>query len=815
MSRTNDPTLNNLQQRLDLVLKRQETLYKEVNDLRANINSYKLEQWQNNPTDAEPVSNNTTPEKYTNHQAEQQTHVTPQEAPPATTQDSTLHIKAPQAAHETGSTHAAQPNRNASQTRVAGKSNIEKFIGDNLINKIGIIITVIGVAIGAKYAIENNLINPLTRIIFGYLSGLALLGVGMKLKARYENYSAVLVSGAIAIFYFITFAGYSFYDLVPQTLAFVLMFVFTTFSVVAAINYNKQVIAHIGLVGAYAVPFLLSDGSGKVAVLFSYMAIINTGILVIAFKKYWKPLYYVSFGISWLIYLSWAFSDYEPARHLVLGLLFTTVTFLTFYAIFLAYTFVKKEDYRATDGMLLLLNSFIFCGLGYYILSQHETGGRFLGLFTAFNAIVHFVVVLVIYKRIAQKSTLFYLIAGLVLTFITITIPVQLDGNWVTLLWAGEAALLFWLGRIKNVALYEKASFFLVVFAFISLLMDWFTYYNFSNFKGADNAFKPLINAMFLTSVLVIAAMGFIFYHQKRSPRLEPLYNSNVIQSVTSYTVPAFMVVLSYLALRLELSMYWEQLYQKTMLVVQPENAYRGVIYNKNIADYGTISILLYTLAFFGACTFVNIFKTKSYKLGILNIILNGVSLLVFLTQGLLVLSELRDRYLDQSLSAYYHVSNWNLGIRYLGLPLIALLVYATYKLTQRAFMSTLGTLTNTVFKIALHIIILWILSSELLHWMDMYRTAQSYKLGLSILWGCYALLMVVLGIWQGQRFLRLGGMVLFGAALLKLFLYDIAHLNTISKTIVFVSLGVLLLIVSFLYTKYKDLIHDDAQDKP
>ena len=32
------------------------------------------------------------------------------------------------------------------------KSNVEKFIGENLISKIGIVILVIGVAIGAKYA---------------------------------------------------------------------------------------------------------------------------------------------------------------------------------------------------------------------------------------------------------------------------------------------------------------------------------------------------------------------------------------------------------------------------------------------------------------------------------------------------------------------------------------------------------------------------------------------------------------------------------------------------------------------------------------
>jgi uncharacterized membrane protein len=149
------------------------------------------------------------------------------------------------------------------------RSDLEKFIGENLINKIGIAITVIGVAVGAKYAIDHQLISPLARIILGYLFGIGLLGFAIKLKKKYENFSAVLLGGSMAIMYFITYTAYSFYGLIPQLLAFALMVIFTAFTVVAAISYNRQVIAHIGMVGAYAVPFLLSDGSGIVAVLFA------------------------------------------------------------------------------------------------------------------------------------------------------------------------------------------------------------------------------------------------------------------------------------------------------------------------------------------------------------------------------------------------------------------------------------------------------------------------------------------------------------------------------------------------------------------
>ena len=140
------------------------------------------------------------------------------------------------------------------------------------------------------------------RIIIGYAFGFGLLGFAFKLREKYLNFSAVLLSGAMAIMYFITYFAHSLYDLFNQTTAFVLMLIFTAFTVAAAINFSRQVIANIGLVGAYAIPFLLSNNSGNVTFLFTYIAIINLGILAISVKKYWKSLFYLSFIFTWVIF---------------------------------------------------------------------------------------------------------------------------------------------------------------------------------------------------------------------------------------------------------------------------------------------------------------------------------------------------------------------------------------------------------------------------------------------------------------------------------------------------------------------------------
>jgi uncharacterized membrane protein len=57
----------------------------------------------------------------------------------------------------------------------------------------------------------------------------------VKLKKNYAAFSAVLLSGAMASLYFITYAAYDFYQFIPQLMAFVLMVLFTAFTVFAAL----------------------------------------------------------------------------------------------------------------------------------------------------------------------------------------------------------------------------------------------------------------------------------------------------------------------------------------------------------------------------------------------------------------------------------------------------------------------------------------------------------------------------------------------------------------------------------------------------
>ncbi|MFC3559621.1 DUF2339 domain-containing protein [Pedobacter jamesrossensis] len=687
------------------------------------------------------------------------------------------------------------------------KSDFEKFIGENLISKIGILILIIGVAIGAKYAIDHEMISPLTRIVLGYAMGAGLMAFAIKLKAKYDNFSAVLVSGAIAIMYFITYAAYDFYSLIPQALAFGLMVVFTSFTVVAAIKYNKQVIAHIGLVGAYAVPFLLSDGSGKVGVLFTYMAIINIGILILSFKKYWKPLFYASFSLTWIIFLSWRLDLSSDNHFFGLSILFSALFFIIFYITNLAYKISKKEIFGLSDVVIILLNSFIYYGIGYFILSENKNSVELLGLFTLVNAVIHFIVSLIIYKKELADRNLFYLILAMVITFITMAVPVQLNGGWVTIFWTVEAAILFYLGRVKLIAIYEKLSFPLIFLAFFSLLQDWTTYYDV--YFGSE-VITPILNVGFLTAVIFIASFIWMFSISKKET--EKSAEWIWMRQILSYSIPSILLLVIYVTFRLEISKHFNNLFELTKINTNPgaKSSYVDFQYNYNYEQLKTAWIYIYTLFFASALTYLNIKKLKNGELAVTSLVINLIIVVAFLTHGLYNLSELRDAYLFHE-NKYFNISSFNIGIRYLSLAFFALLIVQCYKLMKSGL---LKRNFKTMFDYLLYLSILWIISSELINILELAELDGSYKLGLSILWGVYSLFLISKGLAKNKKHLRIGAMVLFGITLIKLFVYDIAYLSTISKTIVFVSLGILLLIISFLYNKYKHLIIDDVEVK-
>ena len=677
-------------------------------------------------------------------------------------------------------------------------TNWERFIGENLFSKIGIVIIIIGVFIGVKYSIQHNLISPAMRLVLGYLMGIGLFVTGAMLKKKYESFSAILVSGAMTIFYFVTFIAYAVFGYFPQSLAFVLMFLFTAFTVLASLSYNQVVIAIIGLVGGYAVPFLLSNNSGQVEILFAYTAIINIGVLILSFYKQWRSLYISALFLTWLLLFStWAsayqYDDFVPY------FVFNLVTFLTFYVAFIAQKIHRVQELEAVDVLLFLFSSLSFYAMGVWLILDYYPNNRtFVAMFTLLNSVFHFLVGYYFHLKKTPSQALKYLVLVLALSFATLVIPIQFKGTWITIFWIAEAALLFGFGRTKKMPVYERISYAVAILATFSLLIDWGKgSYSIFDMEDASAYITPFANSLFITGLLYSVAVGAMAYINDKYKE------TGGLNKVLSFLFNIFSVLILYCTFYREISVFCDM-----RALHQDPEIYSHYEAYQDLNTFKGVWHIIYSVLFISAYSFLNVKYLKKKLLAELQIGLNFLLLTIFMTLGLYYFSELRERYMEEAQEGG-QLSFWFLNIRYVGLLSLVALGNSIYALSK--FLE-FKTGARRVLEMLLHLVILWVASSELLHWTDIYESVANYKLGLTILWGGYAILLVVLGIFKRKKYQRISGIILVGFTLLKLFFYDTTHLDTLHKTIVFVLLGILLLVASFLYNKYTKEIEGEQK---
>ena len=312
-----------------------------------------------------------------------------------------------------------------------------------------------------------------------------------------------------------------------------------------------------------------------------------------------------------------------------------------------------------------------------------------------------------------------------------------------------------------------------MLLGFISLTDDWLD-------RSTNLDYLPFFNVQLLSSLIFIAAFAFINqvnFNQKYTLKPKNLHS---YRRLFNFTIPGMLIFALYGALLLEVMAYFDQQYLQSFVEIKVNQL--GDVssyYDSDIPKFKGIWMMNYTLFFISILCFINALKIRNPGLKLVNLVAALLVLIVFLNGVLIVLGALRDSYMQQYLSEYYQRGIMHLGIRYVAIGFLALLLFAVWKQMS----SPPGNeRLKVTFHIALHLTVIWILSSELFHWMDISGVKNTYKLGLSILWGVYALFMVVLGIWKGKKYLRVVGMLLFAITLCKLFIYDIARLGTIKK---------------------------------
>jgi uncharacterized membrane protein len=393
----------------------------------------------------------------------------------------------------------------------AYQESLESKIGGNLLNKVGMAAIILGMAYFLKYAIDNEWIGEAGRVMVGVLTGLGFVAWGESLhRKEMRGYAVTILGGGVAILYFSIFAAFSFYHLLDQIPALLLMVLITVATVVMSVRYDSKTIAIFATVGGFTTPALLGTGKDNQNGLFTYILFLDLGVLALAYFKNWRVLNLLAFFFTQLIFVGWNLSFYNSTK-LWRTEFWLTVFFLLFAVMSFLYNITHQQKTTFRDLSLITLNGGCYFLWTYGLLESRYSD--YLGFYAVLMAAVYVALGSVAYRRAQQDSYLFLVFLGLGLTCLTVAIPIQLKQNWITVGWSVEAAVLTWVGFHLDSSKTRRAALLIVAMVTCRLLfLD-------SSFSGAfADDFTFLFNKRgmaFAAAVLSLFAMAYL-YHRNR-----------------------------------------------------------------------------------------------------------------------------------------------------------------------------------------------------------------------------------------------------------------------------------------------------------
>ncbi|MFL1542079.1 DUF2339 domain-containing protein [Pseudomonas sp. O39] len=332
------------------------------------------------------------------------------------------------------------------------------LFGGNTVLRVGVVLLFLGLAFLLRYATEGVVVPIELRYAGVAAAAIGLLGLGWWLRLRNSNYGLMLQGTGIAVLYLTVFAAMRLHPLIDPSAALGLLVAVTVFSAILAITQDALGLACAAALGGFAAPILTSTGAGNHVALFSYFALLNAGILAIAWFKAWRLLNLIGFVGTFGIGFAWGMRAYTPE------LLWSTEPFLIlFFLMYLAIGLLfarrkllamgdapegrdallrwsaAKGDY--VDGSMLFGPPLVGFGLQFALVQHLDFAAAFsaLGLGIIYMGLARLL-------RGGRALLLAETCLALGVIFASLAIPLGLDARWTAAAWAVEGAGIFWLG---------------------------------------------------------------------------------------------------------------------------------------------------------------------------------------------------------------------------------------------------------------------------------------------------------------------------------------------------------------------------------
>jgi len=656
--------------------------------------------------------------------------------------------------------------------------------------RVGVMILVIGIGFFLKYAVATWDIGAGGRILVSTLTGLGLVGGGLKLfSGKYRVLGQGLAGAGFATLYFSFFTAHQpGYELYGPITAFALMILVTATAGVVAVRFNSLLVAVLGLLGGYATPLMIKTGNDSVVMLFGYVLLLGLGMFFIAARKEWRLLHYLSFLATCLLVILALDRSFSPERFREF-----MPFLLAFFALFSSVTFVYQVVHRKTSTVLellfLFLNAAAFTGfsIGCITETYRREAVAILTLGLAVFYILHIIVFL---KRDLRDRGLLLSFMGLASFFVAITLPIVLTKGWITVSWALQAFVMLWIAsKMRSEFLRQLAYLlYLIVLGRLAIFDFHGQFDGISEGMPAKDYFFGLLERLFIFGIPIgsFFAAGRFFRHEGAGDAAWAIGEGNDIrplpgQSGVGRVCFWIVVALTFVYLNLEVWKTMDQVFDPLMrpgLTLVWVGLGALLLREMTVNRSGLATVLFWIL---GVALIVKVFVFD----------------FLFWNPGFDLAFARRDfaegflmRALDYGVVTLY-------------------LLFAARTLIRRNDQDDTGRIFGYAALAAAF------LYSSLEIWTGLTRFLPDFRMGgISIYWSLFAITLLLAGILKGRAALRGIGLVLLGGTILKVFFVDLAGLDQLYRIIAFIVLGVVVLAGSFLYFRFSQRFETAKEDE-
>jgi uncharacterized membrane protein len=329
--------------------------------------------------------------------------------------------------------------------RVQSTLDIEEMLGTNWLNKLGIVLLVLGIAFFLAYELKT--MGPGGKVLVGYVTAGVMLGTGVWVErgARYRILARAGIGGGWALIFFTTYAMYhvpAAQVLTSQPLDLVLMLAVAAAMVAHTLRYGSQVVTGL----AFLLAFLTVTISHSNVYSLSAGVMLAAALVAIVGRMQWFELEVFGILASYLNHFLWLRPIIEPMqgkRHLFPEFFASAGILALYWIIFrMSYVFrlpASERAERISTAAALLNSALLMAVLKYQSVHPEWAFWALLALGVVETGLGQL-------PATRRRRTAVIVLCTLGVVLLVAAFPFRYSGTRLSVLWLAEAEALLLIG---------------------------------------------------------------------------------------------------------------------------------------------------------------------------------------------------------------------------------------------------------------------------------------------------------------------------------------------------------------------------------